>query len=124
MTLEHIVVESAAAPAGAYSQGVVIGDLLFTAGMGPIDPATGQVVGDTVGSQTEQVLANLAGVLAARGRTLADVVKSTVHLADLGDFAEFDAAYRRIMPAPYPVRTTVGSTLNNILVEIDFVARG
>ena len=50
------------------------------------------------------------------------MVKATVHLADLGTFAEFDAAYRKLMPDPYPVRTTVGSTLAGILVEIDFVA--
>ncbi len=69
------------------------------------------------------MLRNLQTVLAARGRTLADVVKVTVHLADVArDFAEFDAAFRREVPEPYPVRTTVGSTLLDILVEIDVVA--
>ncbi len=98
------------------------GDLLFTAGMGPLDPVTDAVVGGTVADQTAQVIANLEQILRLRGRGLGDVVKATVHLADLGTFAEFDAAYRKLMPAPYPVRTTVGSTLAGILVEIDFVA--
>lgn len=120
--MEHLNAPGAAAPRGAYSHGVVAGDLLFTAGMGPLDPATGTVVGSTVADQTAQVIANLEQILRLRGRGLGDVVKATVHLADLGSFAEFDAAYRKLMPAPYPVRTTVGSTLAGILVEIDFVA--
>lgn len=121
--MEHVVVESnVPRPAGAYSHAVVAGGLLFTAGMGPHRP-TGERVGDTPAEQTVQVLRNLEAVLAARGRTLADVVKVTVHLADLErDFAAFDSAYRQVMPAPYPVRTTVGSTLPGILVEIDVVA--
>lgn len=110
-------------PAGAYSQFVEAAGLLFTAGMGPMDPETGEVVGTDIATQTEQVLRNLDAVLASRGRTLADVVKTTVHLADVvGDFAEFNETYRRIMPSPFPVRTTVGSVLPRILVEIDMVA--
>jgi 2-iminobutanoate/2-iminopropanoate deaminase len=120
--MEHLNASGAVAPRGAYSLGVVAGDLLFTSGMGPHDRVTDAVVGDTVADQTAQVIANLEQILRLRGRGLGDVVKATVHLADLGTFAEFDAAYRKLMPAPYPVRTTVGSTLAGILVEIDFVA--
>jgi len=120
--LERFVASGVPAPSGAYSHGAVAGGLIFTAGMGPLR-ADGTVVEGDVGDQTEQVLHNLEAVLAARGRSLSDVVKVTVHLADVGrDFAGFDAAYRRVMPAPYPVRTTVGSTLPGILVEIDVVA--
>ncbi|WP_328316820.1 RidA family protein [Streptomyces sp. NBC_00388] len=109
-------------PAGAYSQGVVAGDFLFTAGFGPQDPATGKVPG-TVGEQTAQVLRNVRSVLAERGLGLDHVVKVTVHLAALHqDFAAFDAAYGEFFTAPYPVRTTVGSELMDILVEIDVVA--
>ena len=67
-------------------------------------------------------LAELEAVLAERGLTLDDCVKTTVHLADLADFAEFNSAYQEFFTAPYPVRTTVGSQLANILVEIDVVA--
>ncbi len=115
-------VDGVPAPAGAYSHGVVVNGLLFTAGFGPF-AADGTLVGTDIETQTEQTLRNVEAVLAARGRTLADVVKVTVHLADLArDFAGFNAAYQRIVPAPYPVRTTVGSTLAGFLVEIDVVA--
>ncbi|WP_019631743.1 RidA family protein [Actinomadura atramentaria] len=113
----------APAPGGTYSQGLVVGDFVYTAGMGPIDPATGAVVGDDVATQTRQVLANLKAVLAEHGLDFSDVVKSTVHLQELHrDFAAYDEVYREHFTAPYPVRTTVGSDLMNILVEIDFVA--
>ncbi|OYO25098.1 reactive intermediate/imine deaminase [Enemella dayhoffiae] len=108
-------------PAGPYSQGVIANGFVFTAGFGPQDPATGKVA-DTVGEQTRQTLRNVATVLAQHGLTLDDCVKSTVHLADLADFAEFNDAYREFFTEPYPVRTTVGSQLANILVEIDVVA--
>lgn len=109
-------------PAGPYSQAIVSGDLLFTAGFGPQDPATGGVA-QSVGEQTRQVLRNLQAVLAERGATLDDALKTTVHLADLADFQEFNEAYREFFTEPFPVRTTVGSQLANILVEIDLVAR-
>ena len=100
------------------------GGFLYTAGMGPNDPATGQVVGDTVEEQTVQTLANLGAILAERGLDFSDVVKVTAHLTDLHrDFPAFDAAFRTVVPEPYPARTTVGSTLWHILVEIDVVAK-
>ncbi|BCJ27428.1 reactive intermediate/imine deaminase [Actinocatenispora sera] len=116
--------DQAPAPAGGYSQGVAIDGFVYTAGMGPIDPATGKAVGDDVATQTRQVMKNLGAVLAQRGLGFEHVVKATVHLQELHrDFAEFDKAYREFFTAdPAPVRTTVGSDLNNILVEIDFVA--
>lgn len=112
-------------PGGAHSQAMKVGNLVFTAGLGPTDPATGAVVGDDIQGQTEQVMRNLSPVLAAAGSDLSRTVKVTVHLADLSrDFTGFNAAYSRLMPDPKPVRTTVGSTLNGILVEIDLVAEG
>lgn len=108
-------------PAGPYSQGIVANGFLYTAGFGPQDPATGAVA-ESVAEQTRQVLRNIAAVLAEHGLTLDDCVKSTVHLADLADFAEFNGAYKEFFSEPYPVRTTVGSQLANILVEIDVVA--
>ena len=109
-------------PAGPYSQVVDTGTLVFTAGFGPQDPATGRMP-DGIEAQTEAVLRNVERALAVVGLGLADVVKATVHLQHLdADFAGFNAAYQRVMPAPYPVRTTVGSDLASILVEIDVVA--
>ncbi|WP_017585883.1 RidA family protein [Nocardiopsis ganjiahuensis] len=123
MSKKAVRTDKAPAPAGAYSQGVVVGGFLYTAGFGPQDPETGQVA-PTVGEQTTQVLADIAAVLAEHGLTLDDVVKSTVRLENLkADFPEFDAVYEQHFTAPYPVRTTVGSDLANILVEIDVVAK-
>jgi 2-iminobutanoate/2-iminopropanoate deaminase len=120
---QEIRTDAAPAPGGSYSQAIAVGDLVFTAGMAPVDPATGAVVGDDVAAQTDQVLRNLAAVLAAAGLTLADVVKSTVHLKHLErDFAAYDQVYRQHFSPPYPVRTTVGSDLLGFLVEIDVVA--
>jgi len=107
-------------PGGPYSQAIAANGFLFTAGFGPQDPVTGQVA-PTVGEQTRQVLRNINAVLAERGVTLHDAVKTTVHLADLADFAEFNKAYQEFFAAPYPARTTVGSQLMGILVEIDVV---
>ncbi len=117
-----IQTSDAPAAAGAYSQGIRVGDLVFVAGQGPADPATGEVRGSTIAEQTRATLRNVEAILRAAGAHLSDVVKATVHLADLDDFAGFDAAYRDVMPAPFPVRTTVGSQLANILVEIDVIA--
>jgi len=120
---QEIRTGDAPAPAGSYSQGLVVGDFLYTAGMGPADPRTGEVVGEDVATQTRQVLENLRAVLAARDLTFDNVVKATVHLQELRrDFAAYDAVYRSHFTPPFPVRTTVGSDLMNILVEIDFVA--
>ncbi|WP_066372821.1 RidA family protein [Herbidospora mongoliensis] len=112
-----------AAPVGAYSQGLVVGDFVYTSGMGPLDPVTGEVVGDDVAAQTHRTMQNLGAVLAAHGLTFDDVIKSTVHLENLKeDFAAYNEVYKSYFTQPYPVRTTVGSQLMNILVEIDFVA--
>jgi 2-iminobutanoate/2-iminopropanoate deaminase len=122
-TRQQIRTGEAPAPGGSYSQGIAVGNLVFTAGMVPIDPATGKVPSDDVKAQTHQVMKNLAAVLAERGLGFGDVVRSTVHLQDLKrDFRAFDEVYRTYLSEPYPVRTTVGSVLNNVLVEVDVVA--
>ncbi len=108
-------------PAGAYSQAMVVGDLVFTSGFGPQDPATGELP-DGIAAQTRQVLANVEAALVAAGSGLDQLVKATVHLATLADWSEFDRVYREVIPEPRPVRTTVGSELAGILVEIDVVA--
>ena len=111
-------------PGGAYSHVTQTSQLTFTAGFGPHDPETGELP-DGIDAQTEATLANVERALGAVGLNLSHLLKSTVHLAHLErDFAAFDAVYRRIVPQPYPVRTTVGSQLLGILVEIDVVAEG
>ena len=122
MTKTAIRTSDAPQPAGPYSQGIVANGFVYTAGFGPQNPAAGGAVADGVAEQTRQVLRNIAAVLAEHGLTLNDCVKTTVHLADLADFAEFNQAYKEFFAEPYPVRTTVGSQLANILVEIDVVA--
>jgi len=109
------------APAGPYSQVIEMNGIVFTAGFGPHNPETGELP-EGIAAQTEGVLKNVATALAIVGLTLADVVKTTVHLQDLGMFKEFNEVYAAMIPAPYPVRTTVGSTLAGILVEVDAVA--
>lgn len=122
MTKSAVHTDKAPQPAGPYSQGVEAGGFFFTAGFGPQDPANGGAVADSVAQQTRQVLANVNAALAERGLGLDDCVKLTVHLADLADFAEFNEVYKEHFTQPYPVRTTVGSQLANIRVEIDAIA--
>jgi len=122
MKVEHFQAKDAPAPGGSYSHGVVANGFLYTCGMGPADPATGKTVDGGVAEQTRQTLKNLQAILAERGAVLADVVKVTAHLQDVNrDFAAYDVVYREFFTAPFPVRTTVGSDLINILVEIDLV---
>lgn len=120
---KFIRTDKAPLPGGAYSQGIVLNGLLFTAGVGPIDPVSGQLVGTTIEEQTHQVMKNLGAILQSAGFDYSDVVKATVHLHDLErDFAGFNQTYQQYFNDNLPVRTTVGSTLKNILVEIDFIA--
>lgn len=122
MTKQAITIPNAPKPAGPYSHGVVANGFLYTAGFGPQDPATGEVVPGGVGEQTAQVLRNIQAVLTEVGASMDDVVKTTAHLQHLKrDFAEYNEAYATFFTEPYPVRTTVGSELYDILVEIDVV---
>lgn len=123
MAKQAVRTDSAPRPVGPYSQAVRSGDLVFVAGQGPLDPATGTVVGQSIEEQTARVMDNIKAILAAAGCAMDDVLKSTVHLANLADFSRFNAVYGSYFAEPFPARTTVGSTLPNILVEIDVVAR-
>jgi 2-iminobutanoate/2-iminopropanoate deaminase len=114
-----------APPQGAYSQGWRAGDFIFVTGTGPIDPATGNLVGDTIEQQTGQTIDNISAILDADGASLSDVVKVTVHLSDTSLFARYNAIYAQRFARPYPVRTTVGSDLGHtpgMLIEIDCIA--
>ena len=109
-------------PAGPYSQGLRVGNRIYVAGQGPANPATGKVESTQVEDQTRQVLKNIEAILTAGGATMDNVVKVTAHLADLKDFQAFNEIYKEFFNEPFPVRTTVGSQLNNISVEIDVIA--
>ena len=122
MSKQLITTENAPAPGGAYSQGLRVGNFIFTSGQGPWHPVTRQVVGETIEEQTAQTLENIQSILEAAGSEMADVVKTTVHISDLDLFSRFNQVYTNFFPEPKPVRTTVGSQLLGILVEIDVVA--
>lgn len=114
-----------APPQGAYSQGWRAGDFIFVTGTGPIDPVTGNLVGDTIEQQTEQTIKNISAILEADGATLRDLVKVTVHLSNTSHFARYNSVYAKRFSQPYPVRTTVGSDLGHtpgMLIEIDCIA--
>jgi enamine deaminase RidA (YjgF/YER057c/UK114 family) len=109
-------------PTVPLSPGIIANGFLYVSGFGPQDPATGEKP-EGISEQTRAVFANLSAVLAEAGLDLSDVVKVTAHLQELKrDFAGYNDVYAEMMPEPRPVRTTVGSDLMDILVEIDVVA--
>ena len=122
MEKQRISTTTGAQPVGAYSQGLRAGDFVFVSGQGPFDPKTGKVVGNTIEEQTARVLENIKAILAAGGASMADVVKVTAHLSDLALFERYNKVYATYFPDPKPTRTTVGSALPGILVEIDAIA--
>ena len=124
MNVRIVHTENAPAAIGPYSQAVVAGNFLFTAGQIPIDPATGQIVSGDVTAQTERVLRNLAAVLENAGASWSDVVKTTVYLQDMADFPRVNEVYGRVMGEARPARSTVqvAGLPRGVLVEIDAVA--
>jgi 2-iminobutanoate/2-iminopropanoate deaminase len=124
-TVREIVATEAAPQAiGPYSQAVRLGDLVFTSGQIPIDPQTGVFVEGGIAEQTEQVLRNLAEVLRAAGTGLEEVVKTTVFLADMNDFAAMNEVYGRYFSNEPPARSTVQAARlpRDARVEIDVIA--
>jgi 2-iminobutanoate/2-iminopropanoate deaminase len=108
-------------PAGPYSPGIVAeGRFLFVSGQGPL--VDGQVVAGTIEEETELTLYNVGIVLERAGATFADVVRCGVFLTDLDNFARMNAVYERVFPEPRPARTTVGTALIGMKVEIDCIA--
>jgi 2-iminobutanoate/2-iminopropanoate deaminase len=125
--MTHRAVSTTGAPAavGPYSQGIVADGLLFTAGQASIDPQTGAIVEGGIGPETERVMANLSAVLDAAGATWADVVKTTIFLVDIADFATVNTIYARFLADPPPARSTVGVAAlpKGARVEIEAIAR-
>jgi 2-iminobutanoate/2-iminopropanoate deaminase len=108
-------------PIGPYSQCLLVGKRSYVSGQGPLNPENGKTP-ETIEEQTRQVLTNIRNILEAGGANMDNVVKTTVHLADLKDFQAFNSVYKEFFSPPFPVRTTVGSQLLGILVEIDVIA--
>jgi 2-iminobutanoate/2-iminopropanoate deaminase len=120
------VVATDAAPKaiGPYSQGITTDGLVFTAGQVALDPESGELVGTTTAQQTDQVLKNLQAVLAAAGTNLGNVVKTTVYLADMADFAQMNEVYAKHFGTHKPARSTVQAAglPKAARVEIDVIA--
>ena len=126
MTTERTVIASSGAPAaiGPYSQAIRAGGLVFVSGQIPLDPATGAVVEGGIAAQAARALESLRAVLAAAGSGLDRVVKTTIFLTDLGDFAEVNEVYARYFPAAPPARATVqvAALPRGVGIEIEAVA--
>jgi 2-iminobutanoate/2-iminopropanoate deaminase len=121
---EAVRTEKAPAAIGPYSQAVRMGNLLFCSGQIPLDPATGELVTGDVAAQTRQVFANLGAVLSEAGAGFEHVARTTVYLADMGDFAAMNAVYATFFNAPAPARSTIQAAglPRNARVEIDVIA--
>ena len=121
--LKKISTNKAPAAIGPYSQAIVCGNMLFTSGQIPIDPATGEISGSDITAHAEQVMQNLAAVLEEAGATFQSAVKTTCFLADMADFAAFNAVYAKYF-TENPARSCVAvKTLpKNVLVEVEVIA--
>jgi 2-iminobutanoate/2-iminopropanoate deaminase len=121
---EAVSTSDAPGAIGPYSQAIKAGGFLFISGQIPIDPATGTLVGGGIADQTHRVLRNLCAILAAAGRSPADVVKTTVYLCDMTDFAAMNEVYATYFPAPAPARATIQAARlpRDVKVEIDLIA--
>lgn len=119
-----IATQAAPAAVGPYSQAIAVGDMLFCAGQIPLDPVSGNLVEGDITAQATRVLENVKGVLAANGMTFADVVKSTVFMVDLAEFAAMNAVYSKYFTEPFPARSTiqVAALPRGARVEIEVTA--
>jgi 2-iminobutanoate/2-iminopropanoate deaminase len=125
MASKSVIKPAGAAPAvGPYNHAVRVGDLLFCAGQIPLDPATGNLVSGDVKAQTQRVLENVKAILDDQKLTFANVVKSTVFLTDLADFAGMNEVYSKFFTSDFPARSTVqvAALPKGAIVEIEVVA--
>ncbi len=124
MPKQVVSTDKAPAAVGAYSQGVTANGFIFTAGQVPLIPGTSNLAEGGIEAQTHQVMKNIKGLLEASGSSLSSVVKTTVFLADINDFAAFNAVYGTYFPQDPPARTTVqaGALPIGALIEVEAVA--
>ena len=122
---EIILTDKAPAPIGPYSQGIAVGGLIFFSGQIAIDPAVGKITATDVEGQTVQVLSNISALLAAASLTPADVVKATVFVRNMGDFAKVNAIYAQTFDREPPARSCVevSALPSGALVEIEIIAK-
>lgn len=122
--MEEISTDNAPASIGPYSQGIKDGDRIYVSGQGPVDPESGDIVGDDIRTQTERTLENVAAVLEAAGSSLDDVVKATVFVQDMDDYADINEVYGDYMSEPFPARSAVeiADLPIDIGVEIEVIA--
>ena len=121
--MKVIATDKAPAAIGPYSQGLEHGNMVFVSGQIPVDPATGEIAG-TIEEQTARSLSNIKNILAENGMTMANVIKTSVFLADLGDFAAMNAVYAENFSEPFPARSCVqvAAIPKGCRVEIECIA--
>jgi 2-iminobutanoate/2-iminopropanoate deaminase len=125
MSIKKILTERGPAPIGPYSQAILVDEkFLYTAGQGPMDPATGKIVEGDIKEQTRQVMKNLEAILIAGGASFASVVKTTVFLKDMNEFAAMNEVYAEFLGASAPARSTIEAARlpRDIRVEIEVLA--
>lgn len=122
--MNNISTKNAPAAIGPYSQAIKVGNLIYTSGQIPIDPATGALVAGGIKEQTRQSLLNVQAILKEAGLSMSSVVKTTVFMADMNDFADMNAVYAEFFTEPYPARSAVAvkALPKGALVEIEVVA--
>jgi len=118
-----IVTQDAPAAIGPYSQGIQVGNMVFFSGQIPLDPFTGELAGTDIQTQTNQVMRNMQAVLKAAGMDFSHIVKATIYLKDLNDFAVVNKIYAEHMPEPAPARACiqVAALPKDALVEIEWI---
>lgn len=121
---QSIYTEKAPKPVGPYSQAIQAGSMLFCSGQIPLDPQSGQIVGQDVATQAKQVMENMKAVLEAAGSSFKQVVKTTIFLKSMGDFPKVNEVYAAYFKEPFPARSTieVSRLPKDVLVEVEAIA--
>lgn len=123
--MQEIQTDDAPGSIGPFSQGIIDGDTIYVSGQGPVDPDSGEIVGDDAAEQTALTLENIGAVLEAGGSSLDNVVKATVFVRDMNNYAAVNEVYAEYMSEPYPARSAVevSDLPIDIMVEIEVIAR-
>ncbi len=119
-----IKTDKAPAAIGPYSQAVEVNGMVYTSGVIPVDPATGEIAGSTAADQAEQVFSNLKNLIEASGTTMENIVKTVVFLKDMEDFAAVNGVYAKYFPQPYPARSCVevARLPKDVMLEVEAIA--